>query len=94
VFGVDLGSDILGLPRARQVNPDRGALTKLAVDLDMSARLLDEAVHHAEAESGSLSLGLVVKNGSNTRSTRSAGIPLPVSLTASITYCPGTTSEC
>ena len=33
--------------------------------------------------------GLVVKKGSNTRSRTSGGMPLPVSVTASITYWPG-----
>src|SRR3954447_17292468 len=38
--------------RPRQVDLDGGAMALLAVDLDVSARLLDEAEHHAEAKAG------------------------------------------
>jgi hypothetical protein len=33
-----------------QIQPDRGAVTFLAVDLDVAAGLLDETIDHAEAE--------------------------------------------
>src|SRR6266571_3899151 len=39
-------------------------------------------------------LGLVVKNGSNTRASVWASIPTPVSLSAMLTYGPGSTHEC
>ena len=35
-----------------------------------------------------LPTSLVVKNGSNARATTSGGMPLPVSPTAIMTYCP------
>ena len=37
---------------ARQIELDRRAETFLAVDLDVAARLLDEAVHHAQSQPG------------------------------------------
>src|SRR5262249_53551745 len=42
----------------RQIELDRGALADLAVDLDMAAGLLDEAIDLAEAEARAASLGL------------------------------------
>jgi len=38
----------------RQIQPDRRAVTFLAVGLDMAARLLDETIDHAQAEAGTL----------------------------------------
>src|SRR3546814_4283326 len=38
----------------RQIDLDRGSLADLAVQRYVAARLLDEAVHHAEAESAAL----------------------------------------
>ena len=43
-------ADLLGIGEARQVDLHRRALTLLAIDAHMAARLLDEAVHHGEAE--------------------------------------------
>ena len=37
-------------------------------------------------------VGLVVKNGSKARFTTSGDMPLPESLTATMTYCPGVIS--
>jgi hypothetical protein len=34
----------------RQIQPDRGAVAFLAVDTDVTTRLLDEAIDHAHAE--------------------------------------------
>ena len=51
---------------AWQVEPDRGAVPLLAVDLDVTTRLLDEAVDHAETKPVPLPTSQVVKNGSNT----------------------------
>src|SRR5207253_933191 len=42
----------------QQVHPDRGAVTFLAVELDVTGRLLDEAVDHAQAEAGALARSL------------------------------------
>src|SRR5262249_36513094 len=42
------------LAGARQVDLDGRAVTFLAVDLDVAARLLDQPVDHAEAETGAL----------------------------------------
>ena len=39
---------------ARKIDLDAGAMAILAIDLDVAARLLDESVHHAQAEAGSL----------------------------------------
>src|SRR5882724_6469283 len=39
---------------AWQIDLDRRSVTFLAVNLDMPARLLDEAEHHAETEAGAL----------------------------------------
>jgi hypothetical protein len=44
--------------RARQVDLDRRALAGFAVDLDVAAGLLDEAVDHGEAKPGALAFGL------------------------------------
>ena len=47
--------DLLGVAdEARQINLDRGAGAGLAIDLDVAARLLDEAVDLAQAEPGAL----------------------------------------
>ena len=62
----------------------------LAVDLDVPARLSDEAVDLAHAEAGPLPALLVVKTGSNTRSRTSGDIPLPASPTATRTSSPAT----
>src|SRR5262249_33953467 len=40
---------LLRLTRARQIQLDRGAVSLLAVDIDVSTRLLDETVDHPEA---------------------------------------------
>src|SRR5262249_39362994 len=47
----------------RQVELDRGAVPLLAVDLDVPAGLLDEPVHHAEPETGSLAYVLGGEEG-------------------------------
>src|SRR5205809_631933 len=39
-------------------------------------------------------MGLVVKNGSNTRARVLASMPMPVSLSATLTYDPGSTQAC
>jgi hypothetical protein len=41
-----------------------------------------------------LPISLVVKNGSNAFAATSLGMPVPVSLTAIITYWPALTSSC
>ena len=48
------GRGLVQSGRARQVHLDRRAVAFLAVDLDVAARLLDEAEHHAEPEAGAL----------------------------------------
>src|SRR5262249_32775668 len=47
----------MGFENARQINIDGRAVTDLAVDLHVPTRLLDEAVHLAEAKAGALSGG-------------------------------------
>ena len=54
----------------------------LAVDLDMSRRLLDEAVDHAQAEAGALAGALRRKERVEHLVDHVAGMPVPVSLTA------------
>ena len=54
----------------------------------MAAALLDEAVNLAEAETGAGPGGLGGEEGSKALSITSCGIPLPVSVTDIITYCP------
>ena len=44
------GADLLGLGQARQIDLHRRAVALLAVDAHMAAGLLDEAMHHGEAE--------------------------------------------
>ena len=48
------GGGLVQSRRARQVHLDRGAVAFLAVDLDVPARLLDEAEHHAQTKAGAL----------------------------------------
>src|SRR5439155_2112319 len=45
---------IADVTRARQIDFDRRAVFFLTVNLDVSTRLLDEAVDHAQPEAGSL----------------------------------------
>ena len=56
MFDRDLrfGGGLVQSGRPRQVDLDRRAVAFLAVDLDVAARLLDEAEHHAEPEAGAL----------------------------------------
>src|SRR5712672_1813031 len=49
-----LGGGLIEARCPRQIDLDGGAVTFLAVNLDMSVGLLDEAKHHAEAEPGAL----------------------------------------
>src|SRR5690348_7385070 len=50
-----LGGSSLVRQKPRQIEPHRRAMALLAVEPHMSARLLDEAVHLAEAKAGALS---------------------------------------
>ncbi len=75
-----------------KVNLDRRALTELAVDFDVSARLFDESIDLAQPETGPPPIGLVEKNVSNARFITSWVIPAPLSVTAISTYCPRCTS--
>ena len=67
--------------KARQIDLDRRALAHLAVDLDMAAGLLDEAINLAEPKAGAARRLLVVKNGSNALAITSGAMPVPVSVT-------------
>ena len=58
-----LAGVVLGLQRAWQVDLDRGAFADLAVDLDVAARLLDQAVHHRQPQARALALGLGREEG-------------------------------
>ena len=82
----NLADPLLVVPRARQVDPDRGALAGLAVDFDVAARLLDETIDLAQAEAGALA-GLF---GCEERLEGARGdsslIPTPSSVTAISTY--------
>ena len=72
--------------RARQVDLDGRAVAFLAVDLDVAAGLLDEAVHHAEAEAGALADLLGGEEGlEHPFEQLPAACRVPVSLTAIIT---------
>ena len=53
-LNLTLADPLLVVARARQVDPDRGALAGLAVDFDVAARLLDETINLAQAEAGAL----------------------------------------
>src|SRR6478672_293736 len=48
---------------SRQIDFDRGALSDLAVNLHMAARLLDEAIHHGDAEARTLAFRLGTEEG-------------------------------
>ena len=89
---LDIGLDVLETFRARQVDPHGRALAGLAVDLDVAAGLLDEAVDHAEPEAGALALGLGGEERLEDVVDDLGGMPQPVSVTAIITYWPGVTS--
>ena len=78
----------------RQVDLERRAAARLAVDVDPAAALLDDAEHGREAEAGARAAALVVKNGSNRCWRTSSSMPTPVSLTASSTCGPGAPSPC
>ena len=83
------GRDV-GLPgEAREVELDGRAFADLAVDADVAAGLLDEAVDLRSPRPVPTPGGLVVKNGSNARFITSRLMPLPESLTATMTYWPG-----
>src|SRR5262249_40633893 len=77
-----------GNHQTRQIEFDRRPLADLAVDLGVPARLPDEAIDLRQAEPSALPMSLVVKNGSKALSITSAGMPVPVSLTAMATYWP------
>ena len=47
---LDFDKDVFRLPAARQVDSDGRAAAELAVQFDVAARLLHEAMHHAQAE--------------------------------------------
>ena len=55
--GVDVDGHVLGLQHARQIDAHRRAVAGFAVDVDVAVGLLDEAVHHAQAEPGALAFG-------------------------------------
>nr|GEU28229.1 hypothetical protein [Tanacetum cinerariifolium] len=57
-LGFQHGVRVFRLARARQVQLDGRALAHLAVDLDVAARLLDQAIHHRQAEAGALAFRL------------------------------------
>ena len=44
----------LGHDRARHIEPHHGAVADLGLDARMAARLLDEAIDHAQSEAGAL----------------------------------------
>ena len=50
-------------PGSRQIELDRGALTDLAVNRDVPARLLDEAIDHGQAQPAAAAVGLGGKEG-------------------------------
>ncbi len=79
------GAGVVGRPfgcaHDRQKQPDARAETRLAIDLDMTAGLFDEAVDHAEAQARARPHLLVVKKGSKARVLTSSLMPTPLSVT-------------
>ena len=73
---------------ARQVDLDRRALPDLAVDLHVAAGLLDEAEDLAEAQAGALADLLGGEERIERPRRDLGGMPVPVSVTAIITYGP------
>src|SRR5258708_13123665 len=45
---------VIRAKRLRKIDLDRRTVSLFAVDFDVAARLLDEAIHHAQPEAGSL----------------------------------------
>ena len=82
-------------PRGRQVDLERRAAARLAVDPDAAAALLDDAEHGREPEAGALA-GLLggEERLEQMRARTSASMPMPVSLTASSTCGPAAPSPC
>ena len=86
---VDVGrlSDRLG---ARQIQPHSRAAIRRAFDLHVTARLLDEAVHHAQTEPGAVPEILGREERLDARAPAlPAVMPTPVSVTDSSTKSPG-----
>ena len=52
----DAGHGCAGRDLARQIDPECGSLAGLAVDPDVAAALLDDAVHRGQPQAGSLAL--------------------------------------
>ena len=82
---------VLGV-QPRQINLDRRALAELAVDLDVAAGLLDEAIDLRQAKPGAVTDFLGGEERLEGLGERLGVMPVPVSVTASMTYWPGTTS--
>jgi len=70
---------------AREVEPERASLSRFTFYPDVTAALPDDAVDRRQAEPVPLPSSFVVKKGSKMRAWVSASIPVPVSLTTSIT---------
>lgn len=78
---------------AGQIDAHRRALSDLAVEANMAAALFDETVGHAEPQARALAFALGAEERiEGARSMVSGLMPVPVSVTASMTYCPAGTS--
>jgi hypothetical protein len=66
---------------ARQEQADGRADALLALDLDVAARLLDEAIDHRQAKARALPQRLGRVEGIEDLGSTSAGMPRPVSVT-------------
>ena len=76
--------------RSGQIDLHGRAVIRLAVDLEVTARLLDEAVDHRQAEAGALPLGFCRVERLDRAGDLRAVMPVPVSEIAIRTYWPGT----
>ncbi len=67
-------------------------MAHFGIDLHMAAGLLDEAIDHRETEARALAHRLGRDEGLEDPLQHLGRHATPVSVTASITYCPGSTS--
>jgi hypothetical protein len=88
----DPGRSPPGDPGPGQVDVEGRPAPRLALDRDVPAALVDDAVRGGEAEPRALAAGFVVKNGSKMRDTVAASIPTPVSVIERTSYAPGSSS--
>ena len=87
---IDTGFDAAaGLDNFGEINGEGGSLPWFAVNLDVAAALLDDAVDGGEAETGAAAAFLGGEKSSKIRERVVSSMPLPVSATVRAMYEPG-----